>query len=129
VRTLCSSTLIAEAMVVGFAALVAMHLSSVSHGTLWAVCGAAMALCVLLCGVLGRPGAVAIGWGLQAALIASGVVVGMMYGLGVIFAALWWASVHYGRKVDAIKAARAAEAAEPAAEAGSAPAGSAPATA
>jgi hypothetical protein len=110
VRTLCSSTLIAEAMVVGFAALVAMHLSSVSHGTLWAVCGAAMALCVLLCGVLGRPGAVAIGWALQLALIASGAVVGMMYGLGVIFAALWWASVYYGRKVDVIKAARAAAA-------------------
>jgi Protein of unknown function (DUF4233) len=119
VRTLCSSTLIAEAMVVGFAALVAMHLSSVSHGTLWAVCGAAMALCVLLCGVLGRPGAVAVGWALQIALIASGVVVGMMYGLGLIFAALWWASVHYGRKVDVIKAARAASAAAPSASAAS----------
>jgi len=112
VRTLCSSTLIAEAMVVGFAALVAMHLSTVSHGALWAVCGAAMAFCVLLCGVLGRPGAVAVGWLLQLALIASGMVVGMMYGLGLIFAALWWASVHYGRKVDVIKAARAAAAAE-----------------
>jgi hypothetical protein len=108
VRTLCSSTLIAEAMVVGFAALVAMHLSSVSHGTLWAVCGAAMALCVLLCGMITRPGAVAVGWVLQVALIASGAVVGMMYALGVIFAALWWASVHYGRKIDVIKAARAA---------------------
>ena len=106
-RTLCSSTLIAEAMVVGFAALVAMHLSSVSHGTLWAVCGAAMALCVLLCGMITRPGAVAVGWVLQVALIASGAVVGMMYGLGVIFTALWWASVHYGRKIDVIKAARA----------------------
>ena len=117
-RTLCSSTLIAEAMVVGFAALVAMHLSSVSHGTLWAVCGAAMALCVLLCGVLGRRGAVQIGWALQIALIASGVVVGMMYGLGLIFAALWWASVHYGRKVDTLKAAyAAAEAAAGATEA------------
>jgi hypothetical protein len=107
VRTLCSSTLIAEAMVVGFAGLVATHLSDVSSTTLWTVCGIVMAVCVLLCGVLGRPGAVAIGWVLQVALIASGAVVGMMYGLGVIFAALWWASVHYGRKIDTIKAARA----------------------
>ena len=106
-RTLCSSTLIAEAMVVGFAGLVAMHLSDVNSTTLWTVCGIVMAVCVLLCGVLGRPGAVTIGWVLQVALIASGAVVGMMYGLGVIFAALWWASVHYGRKVDAIKASRA----------------------
>ncbi|MEZ0096086.1 DUF4233 domain-containing protein [Streptacidiphilus sp. EB129] len=106
-RTLCSSTLIAEAMVVGFAALVAMHLSSVSSTTLWTVSGIVMALCVLLCGVLGRPGAVAVGWVLQLGLIASGAVVGMMYGLGVIFALLWWASVHYGRKIDTIKATRA----------------------
>jgi hypothetical protein len=110
VRTLCSSTLISEAMVIGFAALVAMRLSHVSGTTLWSVSGAAMLLCVLLCGVLGRRGAVAIGWALQIALIASGVVVSMMYGLGVIFAGLWWASVHYGRKIDAIKAARLAEA-------------------
>jgi hypothetical protein len=82
----------------------------VSGTTLWSVSGAAMLLCVLLCGVLGRRGAVAIGWALQIALIASGVVVSMMYGLGVIFAGLWWASVHYGRKIDAIKAARLAEA-------------------
>lgn len=106
-RTLCSSTLIAEAMVVGFAGLVAMHLSDVSSTLLWSVCGAVMAICVLLCGVLSRPGAVAVGWVLQLALIASGAVVGMMYGLGVVFAVLWWASVHYGRKIDAIKAARA----------------------
>ncbi|WP_042387631.1 DUF4233 domain-containing protein [Streptacidiphilus melanogenes] len=108
-RTLCSSTLISEAMVIGFAALVAMRLSHVSSATLWSVSGAAMVLCVLLCGVLNRRGAVTIGWALQIALIASGAIVGMMYGLGVIFAGLWWASVHYGRKIDVIKAARAAE--------------------
>jgi hypothetical protein len=97
-------------MVIGFAALVAMRLSHVSAATLWWVSGAAMVVCVLLCGVLNRRGAVTIGWALQIALIASGAIVGMMYGLGVIFAGLWWASVHYGRKIDTIKAARAAEA-------------------
>jgi hypothetical protein len=95
-------------MVIGFAALVAMKLSHVSSTTLWTVSGVAMALCVLLCGALNRPGAVAVGWVIQIALIASGAVVGMMYGLGAVFAALWWASVHYGRKIDAIKAQRAA---------------------
>ncbi|MEY9937129.1 DUF4233 domain-containing protein [Streptacidiphilus sp. MAP5-3] len=109
-RTLCSTTLISEAMVIGFAALVAMHLSDVSSGTLWSVSGAAMALCVLLCGALNRKGAVTVGWALQIALIASGAIVGMMYALGVIFAGLWWCSVHYGRKIDTIKAAREAQA-------------------
>lgn len=109
-RTLCSSTLIGEAFVVLFAALVAMQLSHVSAATIWAVSGVAMLLCVLLCGMITRPGAVAIGWALQLGLIASGVVLPTMYVLGVVFAGLWWCSVHYGRKIDEIKAARAAEA-------------------
>ncbi|MFF8769249.1 DUF4233 domain-containing protein [Kitasatospora sp. NPDC015120] len=110
-RTLCSSTLIGEALVVLFAALVAMQLSDVSSAALWSVSGIAMALCLLLCGMITRPGAVAVGWGLQLALIASGFVVPTMFGLGAVFAGLWWCSVHYGRKIDEIKAARAAAAA------------------
>ncbi|MFE7559850.1 DUF4233 domain-containing protein [Kitasatospora sp. NPDC057500] len=109
-RTLCSSTLIGEALVVLFAALVAMQLSDVSTAALWTVSGIAMALCVLLCGMITRPGAVAVGWALQLALIASGFVVPTMFALGAVFAGLWWCSVHYGRRIDEIKAARAAAA-------------------
>jgi len=107
-RTLCSSTLIGEALLIMFAALVAMQLTSVSAVTVWTVSGIAMLLCVLLCGMITRPGAVAVGWGLQLGLIASGLVLPTMYGLGLVFAALWWCSVHYGRKIDELKAARAA---------------------
>jgi hypothetical protein len=102
-RTLCSSTLISEFFVIGFAGLVAMKNPDLSMGTVWTVCGIAMALCVLLCGFVTRPGAVAMGWVLQGALIAGGFVVGTMFFLGAVFAALWWASVHYGRKVDEIR--------------------------
>lgn len=108
-RTLCSSTLIGEFFVIGFAGLVAMKHPDLSMGTVWTVCGIAMAVCVLLCGLLGRPGALVVGWLLQAGLIASGFVVGTMFVLGVIFAALWWASIHFGRKVDEIKARHAAQ--------------------
>ncbi|WP_030233802.1 DUF4233 domain-containing protein [Streptomyces sp. NRRL S-350] len=110
-RTLCSSTLIGEALLVMFAALVAMRLTDVSTGEIWTVSGIAMALCVALCGMIDRPGAVPVGWALQIGLIASGFILPTMFGLGVVFAGLWWCSVHYGRKVDAFKAARAAEAA------------------
>ncbi|MGW0993649.1 DUF4233 domain-containing protein [Streptomyces sp. NPDC002520] len=112
-RTLCSSTLIGEFFIVGFAGLVAMKDPSLSTSTVWLVCGIAMALCVLLCGMVTRPGGVALGWALQLALIASGVFVPMMYILGVVFAALWWASVHYGRKVDEAKARFAARSDSP----------------
>ncbi|PZT69488.1 DUF4233 domain-containing protein [Streptomyces sp. SW4] len=110
-RTLCSSTLIGEFFVIGFAGLVAMKEPDLSMSTVWTVSGIAMALCLLLCGLVTRPGGVALGWALQVALIASGFVVPMMFVLGVIFAALWWASVHYGRKIDEAKARFAAEAA------------------
>ncbi|MGW1174180.1 DUF4233 domain-containing protein [Kitasatospora sp. NPDC002543] len=107
-RTLCSSTLIGEALLIMFAALVAMRLSDVSNAEIWTVSGIAMALCILLCGMINRPGAVQIGWALQIGLIAAGFVLPTMFGLGVVFAGLWWCSVHYGRKVDDFKAARAA---------------------
>ncbi|MEU8588121.1 DUF4233 domain-containing protein [Streptomyces sp. NPDC048664] len=107
-RTLCASTLIGEFFVIGFAGLVAMKDPHLTSGTVWTVCGVAMALCVLLCGVLTRPGGVQLGWALQIALIASGFFVPTMFFMGAVFAALWWASVHYGRKIDEAKARFAA---------------------
>ncbi|MEU6480959.1 DUF4233 domain-containing protein [Streptomyces sp. NPDC047017] len=115
-RTLCSSTLIGEFFVIGFAALVAMKDPDLTMTAVWTVSGVAMVLCVLLCGMVTRPAGVVLGWALQLALIAAGAVVPVMYFLGAVFAALWWASVRFGRKIDAAKARFA----ERAAEAGSA---------
>jgi hypothetical protein len=110
VRTLCASTLIGEIFVIGFAGLVAMKDPDLTMTTVWTVSGVAMALCLLLCGMITRPGGVQLGWVLQVALIASGFVVPTMFFLGAVFAALWWASVHYGRKIDEAKARFAAQA-------------------
>jgi hypothetical protein len=104
VRTLCSSTLIGEFFVIGFAGLVAMKDPELPMGTVWTVSGIAMVLCLVLCGLITRPGGVPLGWLLQVALIASGFVVPMMFFLGAVFAALWWASVRFGRKADEAKA-------------------------
>ncbi|MET7593819.1 DUF4233 domain-containing protein [Streptomyces sp. NPDC004082] len=105
-RTLCASTLIGEFFVIGFAGLVAMKDPDLDVATVWTVSGIAMALCVLFCGVITRPGGLQLGWALQVALIASGFVVPTMFFMGAVFAALWWASIHYGRKIDEAKAAR-----------------------
>lgn len=112
-RTLCASTLIGEFFVIGFAGLVAMQMSALPTATIWTVSGIAMLLSLLLCGMLTRPGGVQLGWLLQFALIASGFVVPTMFFLGAVFAALWWASVHFGRKIDEAKARWAAEAPTP----------------
>ncbi|MFI8289930.1 DUF4233 domain-containing protein [Streptomyces sp. NPDC085614] len=121
-RTLCASTLIGEVFVIGFAGLVAMKDDSLSMAAVWSVCGVAMLLSVLLCGMITRPGGLQLGWALQIALVASGFVVPVMFFLGAVFAVLWWASIHYGRKIDEAKArwaaqAEAAEAADAAASA------------
>jgi hypothetical protein len=112
-RTLCASTLIGELFVIGFAGLVAMKDPGLATSTVWTVCGIAMFLCVALCGVITRPGGVALGWALQIALVASGVFVPLMFFMGAVFALLWWASVHFGRKVDEAKARFAAGADQP----------------
>ncbi|MEU9198790.1 DUF4233 domain-containing protein [Streptomyces sp. NPDC048332] len=117
-RTLCASTLIGEFFVIGFAGLVAMKSDDLTSATVWTVCGIGMLLSVLLCGMLTRPGGIQLGWALQIALVASGFVVPMMFVLGLAFGGLWWASVHYGRKIDEVKARWAAQ------EAAQAPAGS-----
>ena len=109
-RTLCASTLIGEFFVIGFAGLVAMKDPDLTASTVWTVSGVAMFLCLALCGVVTRPGGIALGWILQAALIASGFVVPTMFFMGGVFGALWWTSVHFGRKVDEAKARFAAQA-------------------
>jgi hypothetical protein len=110
VRTLCASTLIGEFFVIGFAGLVAMKSDDMSMAMVWTVCGIGMLLSVLLCGVITRPGGIQLGWGLQILLVLSGFFVPAMFVLGVIFGALWWASVHYGRRIDEAKARWAAQA-------------------
>ncbi|AXG77839.1 DUF4233 domain-containing protein [Streptomyces paludis] len=127
-RTLCASTLIGECFVIGFAGLVAMKSDDLSMTTVWTVCGVGMLLSVLLCGMITRPGGVQLGWALQILLIASGFVVPEMFVLGLVFAALWWASVHYGRGIDEAKArwAAQAEAADTAGPGGTAGAAGAP---
>ncbi|SPF02945.1 DUF4233 domain-containing protein [Streptomyces sp. MA5143a] len=117
-RTLCASTLIGEFFVIGFAGLVAMKDPDLAMSTVWTVSGVAMFLCVVLCGLVTRPGGVQLGWALQIALILSGFFVPTMFFMGAVFAALWWASVHFGRKVDEAKARFAAQASSTGAGAG-----------
>ncbi|WP_326723119.1 DUF4233 domain-containing protein [Streptomyces sp. NBC_00243] len=109
-RTLCASTLIGEFFVIGFAGLVAMKDPDLATSTVWTVSGILMGLSVLLCGMITRPGGIQLGWALQIALVASGLIVPTMFILGLAFGALWWASIHYGRKIDEAKARFAAQA-------------------
>ncbi|MGC0414545.1 DUF4233 domain-containing protein [Embleya sp. AB8] len=107
-RALCSTHLIGQAMVICLAALVAMQLSDISTGVLWAVAGPSALVCVLLCAKLKEPWAIKAGWVLQVGLFVTGFVVPMMFLIGVVFAAIWYACIRVGAIIDAAKAARAA---------------------
>jgi hypothetical protein len=100
-RRLCATVLIMEAVVIGLAIPVAITIAHARPGSAGLVGGVLAAVAVLLAAVVGRPSQ---GWTLtagsvlQAAVIATGVVVPVMYALGVIFAGLWGTAIWLGRR-------------------------------
>ena len=89
-RRLCATVLIFEVVVIGLAIPVAI---TIAH--------ARPAAALVIAALVGRPGqgwALVAGTVLQVAVIATGVVVPAMYGLGVIFAALWLTAIWLGRR-------------------------------
>jgi hypothetical protein len=108
VRGICAAVLVFEGLVIFFATLVALDLTDVDHAVLWAVGSGGALLCFALAGLIRRPWALPAGSVLQAAVVATGFVVPVMFFLGVLFGALWFLVLHLGRKVERLEAARAA---------------------
>lgn len=117
-RGICAAVLVFEGLVVFFATLVALALSDVDHATLWTVGGVGAVLCLVLAGLLRHRWAFAVASGLQVALVASGLVVPVMFFLGLLFGGLWFFALHLGRKVERLDAARAAAAGDDAGDGG-----------
>lgn len=104
-KGIAAAVLVFEGMVVLFATLVALDLSAVDDGTLWAVGGGLSVLCVVAAGLLRRPWGYAVGSALQVAVVAAGLVVPVMFFLGLLFAGLWFFALHLARKVARAQAA------------------------
>lgn len=98
-RVLTSSVLVMEAIMLGLAIPVAVVAGGQPASVGWLL-GALALACLLLPGAFTRPFFVPVGWALQVAVIACGIVEPMLYLLGAIFAALWWAALHLGRKAE-----------------------------
>jgi hypothetical protein len=107
-ESLLSIVLILEAVVLFFAGLVAFGLKVLEPTfPAWvALPSAAVAIVVLLVTtqLLRFRWGVWLGWVLQAALIALGILVPMMYVIGVGFALLWIWCFTRGRRIDAARA-------------------------
>ena len=104
-RRLCSAILLLEAVVLGLSTPVMISVESIDTGrALWIGLGLTVA-CLLLAGMLRKPWAYPLGWAVQVAAIALGVLVSAMYVLGAIFLLLWLAAVRIGRLIDTDRAA------------------------
>jgi hypothetical protein len=102
-RRLCATVLVMEAIVIGLAIPVAITIGHASHAAGYAGGGLAV-VAVLLAGVIGRPRmpwALIAGSVLQVLVIAAGVLVPVMYALGVIFAGFWILAIWMGRRYQA----------------------------
>jgi len=100
-RRLCATVLIFEVVVIGLAIPVAITIGHARPAQAGLVGGVLAVAALVIAGLVGRPGQ---GWTLvggtvlQVAVIATGIVVPAMYGLGVIFGALWLTAIWLGRR-------------------------------
>jgi hypothetical protein len=110
VRTLAAAVLAFQSVVIALAIPVAIAVAGVPGAQAgWAGGGLAV-LCLVTAGLTRYRWSYAIGWGIQAACVAAGFVVPVMFVLGAAFTALWWAALHYGAKGDQAQARFRAEA-------------------
>lgn len=118
-RRLAAVTLIGQAMTIFFGALAARQFAMTGGGSegqasAYLIGGSALAvLCILVSGLLRRPGGVVAGWGIQLLTFATAIVLPAMLIVGLIFTGVWWLCLAQGHKVDALTAQWEAEDAGP----------------
>lgn len=106
---MCAAILTLEAVVLGLTTPVLITVADVSTGTALGIGLGLVAACIIAAGMLGSTLGYALGWVIQGAAIALGVLVPMMYFLGTIFAVLWGAADFLGRKIERERAAAYAD--------------------
>jgi hypothetical protein len=99
-RTLAATMLTLEAFVIFFAALVAKNLSDLSVGQAVGGGGVLAVLCLLTAGLLRWRAGYVVGWVLQLVMIGTGLIVPMMFGIGLLFTALWVVALVVGAKIE-----------------------------
>jgi hypothetical protein len=99
-RILASSVLCFEAPCVFFGGLVAKDLTDLSTAAAVGGASAIAVLCLLVAGLLGRPGGYALGSILQVVILATGFVVPAMFVVGVLFGALWVTALVQGGRLE-----------------------------
>jgi Flp pilus assembly protein TadB len=99
-ESLLSIVLLLEAIVMFFVILVAYGLRVLPLGVILGGGAVLIALMLVVGRYLRHPAAVWTGWALQAVLILLGLLINVMYVIGVLFLALWIYCFIVGRRLD-----------------------------
>lgn len=99
-RGMASAILTFEAIVLGLTAPVLIRIAHVSAGRALPIALGLCLACILTAGLLRRPWAYTLGWGIQIAAIALGFLVTTMFTLGAIFGLLWWGALALSSKIE-----------------------------
>lgn len=104
---MCAAMLMLQAVTLFLTTPVLIGVAGVDVTTaLWVGLGLTVA-CLVTAGLLRRRWAYVAGWAIQVASIGLGLVIPMMWFLGLVFGALWATSYVLGAKIDREKGERA----------------------
>ena len=104
-RGMCAAVLGLEAVTVGLTTPVMISVSDLSAGTALGLGVGLMVACLVVAGMLRAEWAYYLGWAVQAAAVALGLLVPLMFFLGALFALLWGTAYFLGRRIERERAA------------------------
>jgi hypothetical protein len=102
---MCAAVLSLEAITLGLSTPVMIAVDDVATGTALAIGLGLTVACLLLAGMLRAEWAYALGWAIQVAAVALGLLVPLMFFLGALFALLWGTAYFLGRRIERDRAA------------------------
>ncbi|MDQ3157383.1 MAG: DUF4233 domain-containing protein [Actinomycetota bacterium] len=108
-RGMCAAMLTLEAIILGLAIPVMISVEGVDKSLAIGIGSGLAVLCILTAGSLRKPWAYVVGHTIQVAAVALGFLVPIMFFIGAMFTALWLGAYFLGRRIEADKAAWAAE--------------------
>jgi hypothetical protein len=104
-RGMCAAVLCLEAITLALTTPVLITVAGVPTATGLAVGLGLAVACLLLAGMLRAEWAYLLGYAVQVAAIGLGVLIGAMFALGAVFAALWATADLLGRRIERDRAA------------------------
>lgn len=108
-RRLCAAILLLEAVALGLTTPVLIAVADVGTSTALLLGLGLTVACFAVAGLLRFRAAYVVGWAIQVAAVALGVLVGAMFFLGAVFLALWATAYFLGAKIERERAQWIAE--------------------